>query len=409
MSFELFVAKRYLLARRKQAFISVISLISVLGVGLGVASLIVVVGVMNGFSTELRDKILGINAHMVAAVAGGAMHDYRADMAKAEAVPGVLGATPFVYTEVMLSSPRGVKGVILRGVDPASAGKVLALPQEMKAGSLDDLTKPGPFPGIVVGRELADRLGLGLGDVVNLMSPAGKESAAGFSPKVKTFVLCGLFKSGMYEYDSTLAYVSIPAAQDLLGFKRDIVTGIELKVADVDAVTALAGPVRDALGGPPVYIRTWIDMNGNLFKALHLEKTAMFVILVMIVLVGSFSIITTLVMLVMEKTRDIAILMSMGATARAIRNIFMLQGSIIGVIGTALGYALGLGVALALEKYQFIKIPGDVYPMDHLPVRLDWFDLTSIGLTALALCFLATLYPARQAARLEPAEALRHD
>ena len=409
MSFEYFIAKRYLLARQKQAFISVISLISVLGVGLGVASLIVVVGVMQGFSTELRDKILGINAHMVAAVAGGAIHDYRGDMAKAEAVPGVLGATPFVYTEVMLSSPRGVKGVVLRGVDPASAGKVLALPGEMTAGSLDDLRAPGIFPGIIVGRELADRLGLSLGDTLNLMSPAGKESAAGFSPKVKTFAVRGFFKTGMYEYDSTLAYVTIPAAQELLGFKRDIVTGIELKVADVDAVDALAGKVRQALGGPPVYVRTWIDMNGNLFKALHLEKTAMFVILVMIVLVGSFSIITTLVMLVMEKTRDIAILMSMGATAKNIRNIFMLQGAIIGAVGTALGYALGLGVALALEKYQFIKIPGDVYPMDHLPVRLDWPDLVVIGATALALCFLATLYPARQAARLEPTEALRHD
>ena len=409
MSFQYFIAKRYLLARQKQAFISVISLISVLGVGLGVASLIVVVGVMQGFSTELRDKILGINAHMVAAVAGGAIHDYRADMAKAEAVPGVLGATPFVYTEVMLSSPRGVKGVVLRGVDPASAGKVLALPGEMTAGSLDDLSAPGVFPGIIVGRELADRLGLSLGDTLNLMSPAGKESAAGFSPKLKTFAVRGFFKTGMYEYDSTLAYVTIPAAQELLGFKRDIVTGIELKVADVDAVDALAGKVRQALGGPPVYVRTWIDMNGNLFKALHLEKTAMFVILVMIVLVGSFSIITTLVMLVMEKTRDIAILMSMGATAKNIRNIFMLQGAIIGAVGTALGYALGLGVALALEKYQFIKIPGDVYPMDHLPVRLDWPDLVVIGATALALCFLATLYPARQAARLEPTEALRHD
>ena len=409
MSFELFIAKRYLLARQKQAFISVISLISILGVGLGVASLIVVVGVMNGFSTELRDKILGINAHMVAAVAGGAMHDYRESMARAEAVPGVLGATPFVYTEVMLSSPRGVKGVVLRGVDPVSAGRVLALPREMTAGSLDDLAAPGLFPGIIVGRELADRLGLGLGDTLNLMSPAGKESAAGFSPKVKTFTVCGLFKSGMYEYDSTLAYVSIPAAQELLGFKRDIVTGLELKVADVDAVDVLAPKVREALGGPPVFLRTWIDMNGNLFKALHLEKTAMFVILVMIVLVGSFSIITTLVMLVMEKTRDIAILMSMGATAASIRTIFMLQGTIIGGVGTALGFGLGLSVALALEKYQFIKIPGDVYPMDHLPVRLDFLDLSAIGVTALVLCFLATLYPARQAARLEPAEALRHD
>lgn len=409
MSFELFVARRYLTARQKQAFISVISLISVLGVGLGVASLIVVVGVMHGFSTELRDKILGINAHMVAAVAGGAMHDYRELMGKAEAVPGVLGATPFVYTEVMLSSARGVKGVVLRGVDPASAGKVLALPKEMIVGSLDDLEIPGPFPGIVLGRELADRLGLIVGETVNLMSPAGKESAAGFSPKVKTFVLRGLFKSGMYEYDSTLAYVTIPAAQELLGFKRDIATGLELKVADVDAVDTLAPKVRAALGGPPLFVRTWIDMNGNLFKALHLEKTAMFVILVMIVVVGCFSIITTLIMLVMEKTRDIAILMSMGATPAAIRKIFMLQGIIIGVVGTALGYALGLGVALALEKYQFIKIPGDVYPMDHLPVRLDWSDMVIIGVTALALCFLATMYPARQAARLSPVEALRHD
>jgi len=409
MKFELFIAKRYLTARQKQAFISVISLISILGVGLGVASLIVVVGVMHGFSTELRDKILGINAHMVAAVAGGAVHDYRDLMAKAEAVPGVAGATPFVYTEVMLSSPRGVKGVILRGVDAASAGRVLALPREMVAGSLDDLTAPGLFPGIIVGRELADRLGLSVGDTVNLMSPAGKESAAGFSPKVKTFAVSGMFRSGMYEYDSTMAYVSIPAAQELLGFKRDIVTGLELKVDDVDAVDALAPAVRKALGGPPMFVRTWVDMNGNLFKALHLEKTAMFVILVMIVVVGSFSIITTLVMLVMEKTRDIAILMSMGATPAAIRTIFMLQGAIIGLVGTALGFFLGLGLALALEKYQFIKIPGDVYPMDHLPVKLDWPDLVIIGLTSLTLCFLATLYPARQAAGLKPVEALRHE
>ena len=409
MSFEPFIAKRYLLARQKQAFISVISLISILGVGLGVASLIVVVGVMNGFSTELRDKILGINAHMVAVVAGGAMHDYRESMARADAVPGVVGSTPFIYTEVMLSSSRGVKGVVLRGVDAATAGTVLALPREMVAGTLDDLNAPGLFPGIIVGRELADRLGLNLGDTVNLMSPSGKESAAGFTPKVKTFMVQGLFRSGMYEYDSTLAYVSIPAAQELLGFKRDIVTGLELKVADVDNAENLAPKVREALGGPPVYMRTWIDMNGNLFKALRLEKTAMFVILVMIVLVGSFSIITTLVMLVMEKTRDIAILLSMGATSRNIRRIFMLQGTIIGVVGTALGYLLGLSVALALEKYQFIKIPGDVYPMDHLPVRLDWPDMIAIGVTALALCFLATMYPARQAARLEPAEALRHE
>ncbi len=191
-----------------------------------------------------------------------------------------------------------------------------------------------------MGRELADRLGLTLGHTVNLMSPSGKESAAGFTPKVKTFSIRGLFRTGMYEYDSTLAYVSIPAAQELLGFKRDIVTGLELKVADVDKVDALVPVARAALGGPPVYLRTWIDMNGNLFKALRLEKTAMFVILVMIVLVGSFSIITTLVSWSWKRPGIIAILMSMGATSRSIRRIFMLQGTIIGVVGTALGYIL---------------------------------------------------------------------
>jgi len=409
MKFELFIALRYLAARRKHSFISVISLISILGVGLGVAALIVVMGVMNGFSTDLRDKILGVNAHMVAGVMGGAMRDYRDKIDKIDALPGILGATPFIYTEVMLSSSGGVKGVILRGIDPATAGEVLSLPKDMVQGQVADLDQPGPFPGIILGRELAERTGVTVGSAVNILSPSGRQSAAGFTPKVKTFVVRGVFRSGMFEYDTSMAYVNLAAAQDLLGFKHDLVTGIELRVDDVYAVAATGERVREALGGMPVYVRTWIDMNGNLFKALQLEKTAMFIILLMIVLVGSFSIITTLVMLVMEKTRDIAILMSMGATAENIRRVFMLQGSIIGAVGAALGYALGLPVSFALKKYQFIKIPGDVYPMDYLPIRLDWMDVALVGITALLLCFLATLYPARQAARLKPAEALRHE
>jgi lipoprotein-releasing system permease protein len=409
MKFELFIALRYLAARRKHSFISVISLISILGVGLGVAALIVVMGVMNGFSTDLRDKILGVNAHMVAGVMGGAMRDYREKIEKIDAIPGILGATPFIYTEVMLSSSGGVKGVILRGIDPATAGEVLSLPRDMVQGQVADLDQPGSFPGIILGKELAERTGVTTGSVVNILSPSGRQSAAGFTPKVKTFVVRGVFRSGMFEYDTSMAYVNLAAAQDLLGFKHDLVTGIELRVDDVYAVAATGERVREALGGMPVYVRTWIDMNGNLFKALQLEKTAMFIILLMIVLVGSFSIITTLVMLVMEKTRDIAILMSMGATAENIRRVFMLQGSIIGAVGAALGYALGLPVSFALKKYQFIKIPGDVYPMDYLPIRLDWMDVALVGATALLLCFLATLYPARQAARLKPAEALRHE
>lgn len=409
MKFELFIALRYLAARRKHSFISVISLISILGVGLGVAALIVVLGVMSGFSTDLRDKILGVNAHMVAGIVGGAMRDYRGNIAKLDRVPGVLGATPFIYTEVMLSTPGGVKGVILRGIDPATAGEVLSLPRDMVQGAPADLDAPGQFPGIILGRELAERTGATVGSAVNILSPSGRQSAAGFTPKVKTFVVRGIFRSGMFEYDTSMAYVNLAAAQDLLGFKHDLVTGIEIRVDDVYAVTSIGERVREALGGMPVYVRNWIDMNGNLFKALQLEKTAMFVILLMIVLVGSFSIITTLVMLVMEKTRDIAILMSMGATAENIRRVFMLQGVIIGGVGTTLGYALGLPVSWALARYQFIKIPGDVYPMDYLPIRLEWLDVTLVGVTALALCFLATLYPARQASRLRPAEALRHE
>ncbi len=409
MKFELFIALRYLAARRKHSFISVISLISILGVGLGVAALIVVLGVMSGFSTDLRDKILGVNAHMVAGVIGGAMRDYRENIARLDRVPGVIGATPFIYTEVMLSTSGGVKGVILRGIDPATAGEVLSLPRDMVQGAIADLDAPGQFPGIILGKELAERTGATVGSAVNILSPSGRQSAAGFTPKVKTFVVRGIFRSGMFEYDTSMAYVNLAAAQDLLGFKHDLVTGIELRVDDVDAVAAIGEGVRQALGGMPVYVRTWVDMNGNLFKALQLEKTAMFVILLMIVLVGSFSIITTLVMLVMEKTRDIAILMSMGATAENIRRVFMLQGVIIGAVGTTLGYALGLPLSWALGRYQFIKIPGDVYPMDYLPIRLQWLDVTVVGVTALALCFLATLYPARQAARLRPAEALRHE
>jgi lipoprotein-releasing system permease protein len=409
MKFELFIAKRYLLARRKQAFISVISLISVLGVALGVASLIVVMGVMNGFTEDLKDKILGINAHILVNAVGTPMRDYRDISAKIKSVPGVEGATPFIYAEMMLSAGGGVKGVALRGIDPATAGEVLILPRDMIQGTIADLDRNGEAPGIVIGRELAERLLVVVGDRVNLLSPVGKHSAAGFSPKVKSFTVVGLFKTGMYEYDTTLAYVNLRSAQELLGFRGDVVSGVEARLADVYDAGRLSQEISRKLGGGFFHVRNWMEMNGNLFAALRLEKTAMFVILVMIILVGSFSIITTLVMLVMEKTRDIAILMSMGATVNTIRRIFILQGAIIGVVGSTLGFSLGLFVSWLLKKYQFIKLPSDVYPMDHLPIRLDWLDMSLIAVTALCLCFLATLYPARQASRLKPAEALRYE
>jgi lipoprotein-releasing system permease protein len=408
MRFELFIALRYLLTRNKQSFISVISLISVLGVGLGVAALIVVIGVMNGFSTDLREKILGVNAHVIVLSMSGGVTEYRQAAATARDVDGVKAATPFIYAEVMLSNASGVKGVVLRGIDPESAGRVLRLPEDMERGGLAGLARTQGVPGIVIGEELASRLGIGLGGRVNLLSPSGRASAAGFQPTVRVYEVVGIFDTGIYEYDSSMAYVSLDSARSLLGYKEVRATGLELKVDDVYNADEVAGRVQKALG-PPFYTRHWMEMNENLFAALKLEKTAMFIILTMIVMVGSFSIITTLVMLVMEKTRDIAILMSMGARRANIRRIFMYQGMLIGAAGTALGYVLGITASLLLKRYQFIKLPENVYSMDRLAIRLEWLDLTAIGVAALALCFLATIYPARQASSLEPAQALRFE
>lgn len=409
MTFEFFVALRYLMALRKQSFIAIISLFAVCGVALGVAALIVVIGVMNGFTKDLRDKILGVNAHVLVSAFSGGIRDHQALAALCRQVPGVTGVTPFVYSEVMLSSPGGVKGVVLRGIDPATADQVLSISKDMVAGNVKDLLREDDLPGVIVGAEMAKRLALSVGSTVNLLSPTGTQSAVGFTPKVRVFKVAGVFRTGMFEYDATLGYVTVDAARNLLGFKGDVVSGLEVRLADVYKAAQVSELIRAKLHDHPVYVRNWQEMNANLFAALELEKTAMFIILAMIVLVGSFSIITMLVMLVMQKTKDIAVLMSLGADEKSIARIFMFQGSAIGVVGTALGYGIGIPVALLLKKYQFIKLPSDVYPVDYLPVRLEFLDMTLIGVAALALCFLSTIYPARRAASLKPSEALRYE
>lgn len=409
MNFELLIALRYIFALRKQSFIAVISLFAVCGVALGVAALIVVIGVMNGFTKDLRDKILGVNAHVIVSAFSGGIRDHK-DMAElCRQVPGVTGVTPFVYSEVMLSASGGVKGVVLRGIEPGTAEQVLSISKDMVAGSVKDLDADPDMPGVVVGAEMAKRLGLGLGSTVNLLSPTGTQSSVGFTPKVRVFRVAGIFRTGMFEYDATLGYVTVEAARNLLGFKDDIVSGLEVRLSDVYKAGEVSEALRAKLHEYPVYVRNWQEMNANLFAALELEKTAMFIILAMIVLVGSFSIVTMLVMLVMQKTKDIAVMMSLGADEGMIRRIFMFQGSFIGAVGTALGYGLGIPVALLLKKYQFIKLPSDVYPVDYLPVRLEWLDMTLIGAAALLLCFLSTLYPARRAAALKPSDALRYE
>ncbi len=414
MSYSLFIASRYLISRSKRTFISIISYMSVLGVAIGVAALVIVMSVYNGVTEEMREKILGANPHiMVMATQAGA---FGASAAKGEGAvieriretPGVVSATPFLYAEVLLSTPQGATGLVVRGIDTASAGEAMPLLHHLESGSLENLARESGPAGMIVGHDLARRFNLRVGSRVNLMSPAGQRTTAGFVPKLRSFRVEGIFKSGMSDFDSRLAYVSLPAAQELMGYPDGHVSGVEAFVKNPYDAREIAASVAERLG-PPFYARNWIDMNANLFAALQLERFGMFIVLLMVILVGSFSIITSLVMLVMEKTKDIAILMSMGATASGVRRIFMLQGAIIGAVGTSIGYVLGIVLALLLKKYQFIELPPGVYMMDTLPVIIDPLDLLTIGAVSMLLCFVATIYPARQAARLVPAEALRYE
>ncbi|MDA8165938.1 MAG: lipoprotein-releasing ABC transporter permease subunit [Desulfobacteraceae bacterium] len=409
MRFEWFICLRYLKAKRKQRFISLISLISVAGVTVGVTALIVVLAVMTGFTSELREKILGINAHVVVQKFGDVVYDYRALEKKVADVKGVTAVTPYIYSQAMITSGDEGTGAILRGIDPESAGKVLNIGRHLKVGSLAALEAPGAPgtpPGIILGKELAKELGVFAGDSVRLISAAGNLTPMGVIPKMKTFRVVGIFETGMFEYDSALAFVSIPAAQSFLDLDS-AVHGLEVKVSDIYQAGRIAEAVDRRLG-PEFVAKDWMSMNRNLFSALQLEKTAMFVILALIVLVAAFNIVSTLIMVVMEKAKEIAILKSMGATSASIMRIFVYEGLVIGVTGTLLGVAGGLGLCEILSRYHFIKLPSDVYPMSTLPIRVLPQDVTLVAVAAVLITLGATLYPSWQASRVRPAEALRY-
>lgn len=420
MPFELLIGLRYLKAKRKSTFISIITFISTAGVTLGVMALIVVLAVMTGFEEDLKEKILGTNAHIVVIRSGGAMEDYRQVMQKLTAMKGVVAATPFIYNQVMLSSGKNVSGVVLRGIDLHSDRQVTRLSKSVVEGTSDKLDpgiKDGPnaLPGLLVGKELAKNLNLFVGDKINVISPMGNITPLGMMPKMKPFRVTGIFNTGMFEYDSTLAYISLTQAQNFFDL-GDTVTGIQLKVEDVYATGELASRINRSLG-INYYARDWMQMNRNILFALKTEKVVMFIILTLIVLVAAFGIASTLFMVVMEKTRDIAILKSMGATGSSIMKIFVLEGLIIGIIGTLLGVAFGLLVALNLEPIIDViqKITGqdffskDIYYLDHFPSLVIPSDVVLISVTAVFISFVATLYPAWQASRMLPAEALRYE
>ena len=414
MSYELFIGLRYLKAKRKQTFVSLITLISIAGVMVGVTALIVVIAVMNGFKEDLRDKILGVTSHVVISRFDGNISQYQEVRAKVEEVSGVNAATPFIYTQVMISSRKAISGAVLRGIEPKTASKVINLPKNLRAGSLEELeaeNKPEGMrstPGIILGNELARNIGASRGEPVTVISPLGRLTPLGRVPRSQTFRVVGIFDSGMYEYDSTIAYVSLWAAQRFLGI-GDRVTGIEVRVDEIYEADRVAKAIGKELDGYPYWSRDWMRMNKNLFSALKLEKIVMFIILTLIILVAAFNIVGTLIMVVIEKTRDIAILKSMGATRRSIMKIFMIEGAVIGLVGTLLGLLGGYTLCKLLATYKFIELPSDVYYISTLPVQMNPLDVALIALAAIVITLAASVYPAWQASRFDPAEAIRYE
>jgi len=412
--FELFIGLRYTRAKRRNHFISFISLISMLGIALGVAALIVVLSVMNGFQDELRARILGVAAHIQITGEDNTLANWpkvAADAAKGE--PEVVAAAPYIAAQGLLSYGQAVQGAMIRGVLPDQEARVAEIGSHMKAGRLEDL-QPGAF-GIALGSELARALGVGLGDKVVLIAPQGQVTPAGIMPRLKQFTVTGVFEVGMYEYDAGLALIHLQDAQKL--YRMDSrVSGVRLKLKDLYRAPQVARGLVERMTSD-LYISDWTRQHANFFRAIQIEKNVMFIILLLIVAVAAFNIVSTLVMVVTDKQSDIAILRTLGASPLSIMKVFIVQGALIGVIGTLIGVVGGVVLALnvdvvvpAIERTFGIHfLAKDVYYISELPSKLEWGDVTVIGAVSLLLTLLATLYPSWRASKTNPAEALRYE
>jgi lipoprotein-releasing system permease protein len=405
MVLELFLSLRYLKAKRKQAFISIISVISILGVMVGVMSLIVVLSVMNGFRSELTLKFIGIMPHIWVSSYEGNMTDHEKIRERLKSVSGVVDISPSIMKEAILHSSYSTV-VYVRGVDPESIS--IGIKNMMQSGYLSSLKDTGEdLPGVIIGSELAKSLKIGDGDIIKLMSPNGRLTPLGKTPKKQNFRVTGVFSSGMPEYDQRLIFISFIEAQRLFGMEGKA-THLEVKVENTEQSDIAAKKIRKILGSNYSVV-DWKESNRSLLGALKLEKTVMFIIQIMIVMVGALNIISVLVMTVLEKAKDIAILRTMGTTKKSIMSVFMIQGLIVGITGTLAGVVSGLGICFLISKYIFIEIPSDVYPVSTLPVLVDYADVAVITISGFLLSFLTTIYPSWHASRLNPVETLRYE
>ena len=420
MRYELLISLRYLRARRREAFISLITLISMLGVTISVMTLDITLSVMTGFENDLRDRILGFSPHVVVTRYGGPIEDYPPVVKTVSAAPGVASAAPYIYAQAMISRSSTVSGVFLRGVDPEKASAVVDIGKYLKEGSSfaelgqrHEVKKEETggravrLGGVIIGEELAKQLGAGEGDIVNVVLPTATPSPVGMIPRVKRFVVVGIFNSGMYEYDVGFMYMALADAQALLGLGKSV-TGIEIRTDDLEAAGRIATRLERDVLRFPYEARDWMQMNRNIFIALRLEKLVYFLVLSLMLVVAGFSILATLIMVVMEKRKDIAILKSMGATDASIAAIFVMKGLVIGLIGTVVGNAGGLALSWLISKYK-LPLPEGVFYTATVPVVIVPEYFAAVSAAAIVICFFVTLYPASRAARVAPVDVIRYE
>ena len=413
MRYELFIARRYLRTKRKTGFVSLIGWFSIIGIMIGVAALVIVLSVMNGFEREVRSRIIGFDAHIrVRTFHDQGIDDWKAVAAKIRTIPHIVGMTPYIFDKALIRSASETEGIIIKGVDPETVGQVVDIKRQMVYGALDFSKKPvveggRPLPGIVLGFNLADRLAVSLGDKVVLISPAGITGIFGQIPPMMQCRVAGYFETGLYEYDDTFGYISLSAAQKLFKMGKRV-TGIEIRVDDLNRADEVARQI-DAVLGYPYNTLTWFQLNRNLFAWMQIEKWAAFVVLSLIILVATFNIVSTLIMVVMEKTRDIGILKSMGATSRDIMRIFVFEGVVAGAVGTVLGLVIGYALCWSQLRFKWFSLPADIYIINKLPVYMRVQDFVMVAVAALFLSFAATLYPSWKASKLDPVAAIRYE